>query len=232
MEDLDCSSNDTDAFFASPSRLAGPKLDDAYHPSQATKQQSRRLEEQEVNDEEARRVALRRELAGIRNINHVIEGVIDGLERAGGNMNTISRTVADASALLSTWTRILSQTEYNQRMILDPSWRGAGQDIADVENEIVLKQQEKERRELEEVQKREARTRRLEEDERKMAESAGAKTLRGGRWRGRATSRAGAAGRVSSQASLTAPSKHAGVARAGSVIGRGPSNQRGRSRGT
>ncbi len=101
-----------------------------------------------------------------------------------------------------------------------------------MENESVLKQQEKERRELEEVQRREARMRELEEDERKMAQSAGAKTPRGGRWQARATSRAGVAGRVSSQASLTAPSKQAGVTRAGSVSGRGPSSQRGRSRGT
>ncbi|KAI4196739.1 MAG: hypothetical protein LQ346_003162 [Caloplaca aetnensis] len=232
MADLHSSGNDTDVVFASPSRIAGPKLDEVDPPPQATEQHSRTLEEREVNDEEARDVALGKELAGIRNINQVIEGVIDGLERAGGNMDTVSRTVADATALLSTWTRILSQTEYNQRMILDPSWRGAGQDFTDMENESALKQQEKERRELEEVQRREARMRRLEEDERKMAESAGAKTPRGGRGRGRATSRAGVAGRVSSQASSTAPSKHAGVARAGSVIGRGSSSQRGRSRGT
>ncbi len=86
MDDLDCD-NDTDAFSPSTARLEEPKLDEADHSLQATEQQSRRLEEREVNDEEARCVALRRELAGVRNINQVIEGVINGLERAGDNMN-------------------------------------------------------------------------------------------------------------------------------------------------
>lgn len=103
-----------------------------------------------------------------------------------------------------------------------------------MENESVLKQQEEERRELEEAQKREARARKAEEDERGRAETAGAKTPRGGRGKGRMTSRAGASGRVSSQASSTAPPKNAGsrVTRAGTSIGRGPSSHRGRSRGT
>lgn len=87
MADLHSSGNDTDVVFASPSRIAGPKLDEVDPPPQATEQHSRTLEEREVNDEEARDVALGKELAGIRNINQVIEGVIDGLERAGGNMD-------------------------------------------------------------------------------------------------------------------------------------------------
>ncbi|KAL8924025.1 MAG: hypothetical protein Q9208_004309 [Pyrenodesmia sp. 3 TL-2023] len=234
MADLDLSDDDNKAPFVSPSPPEGSKPGEADCPKQAREKQSRRLEEREVNDEEARVVALRKELAGIRNINQVIEGVIDGLERAGGNMDTVSCTVTDASALLNTWTRILSQTEHNQRLILDHSWRGASQDIADMENESVLKQQEKERRELEEAQKREARARKDEEDERGRAETAGAKTPRGRRGRGRVTSRVGASGRVSNQAPSTIHPKDVGsrVARAGSSIGRGPSSHRGRSRGT
>lgn len=148
-------------------------------------------------------------------------------------IQTVSSTVNDASALLNTWTRILSQTEYNQHLILDPSWRGASQDIADMENDSILKQQEKERRELEEAQRREARARKTEDEERRKAESVGGKTPRGGRGRGRATSRAGMSGRISSQGSSTAPAKDASsrVARAGSSIGRGPSGYRGRSTG-
>ncbi|KAL8763748.1 MAG: hypothetical protein Q9184_000540 [Pyrenodesmia sp. 2 TL-2023] len=231
MEDLDLSEDETEALVASPSRPEGPKPGKADAPKQATEQQSWKWEEREVNDEEARGAALGKELTGIRNINQVIEGAIDCLERAGGNMDTVSHTVTDASALLNTWTRILSQTEHNQRLILDPSWQGASQDIAHMENESALKQQEKERRELEEAQKREARARKAEQDERGRAETAGAKTPRGGRGRGRMTSRAGAFGRVLSQPSSTAPPKDAGsrVARAGSSIG---TSHKSRSRGT
>ncbi|KAI4157255.1 MAG: hypothetical protein L6R39_000715 [Caloplaca ligustica] len=231
VQDLNLSDDDTEALFASPSH---PKPAKADVPKQATEQQSRRTEDREDNDGETREAALRKELAGIRNINQVIEGAIDGLERAGGNMHTVSRTVNDASALLNTWTRLLSQTEHNQRLILDPSWRGASQDIADMENETILKQQEKERRELEETQRREARARKAEEEERRKAENIGAKTPRGGRGRGRLISRGGASGRTSSQGSSTAPGRDAGsrVARGGSSAGRGPSGYRGRSRGT
>ena len=39
-----------------------------------------------IDHEEAREAALRQELAGIRSINAVIEGVVESLERAKGNM--------------------------------------------------------------------------------------------------------------------------------------------------
>lgn len=46
-----------------------------------------------VDYEEAREAALRRELAGIRSINEVIEGVVESLERAKGNME-VSRILS------------------------------------------------------------------------------------------------------------------------------------------
>ncbi|KAL8769991.1 MAG: hypothetical protein Q9209_004238 [Squamulea sp. 1 TL-2023] len=188
VEHHDFSDDDTEALFASPSRpqpkasLKAIKTD----PKESTVQKSHMSGNGESGSEEAREAALRRELAGIKSINQVIEGVVDSLERAQGNMDTVSRTVTDASTLLNTWTRILSQSEHNQRLILDPSWHGAAQDMADIENESLLKQQEKERRELEEVQRREARARKAEEDEKRRAGSAGSKSVRGGRDRGRA----------------------------------------------
>ncbi|KAL8719471.1 MAG: hypothetical protein Q9225_003521 [Loekoesia sp. 1 TL-2023] len=232
VEHLDLSDDDTEALFASPSCPQRPKPSRS-ESQQSASQQSRTVEHREADDDEAREAALRKELAGIRNINQVIEGAIDSLERAGGSMDTVSRTVNDASALLNTWTRILSQTEHNQHLILDPSWRGATQDMADIENESVLMQQEKERRELEETQKREARARKAEEDERKKAENTGPKTPRGGRRRGRVTSRGGGLGRKTSGGPSGALAKDSGsrVARAGSNIGRGSSGYRGRSRG-
>lgn len=83
---------------------------------------------------------------------------------------TVSRTVSSASTLLNTWTRILSQTEHNQRLILNPNWQGATQDVADMENETILKQQAAERREQELLRQREAAARKTEEDARKRAQ--------------------------------------------------------------
>lgn len=93
----------------------------------------------------------------------------------------MSRTVNSASTLLNAWTRILSQTEHNQRLILNPSWQGATQDITDIENEAILKRQAAERKELEEQQRREAAARKAEEDERKRAQVSGrgTRTARG-----------------------------------------------------
>ncbi|KAL8658334.1 MAG: hypothetical protein Q9226_001078 [Calogaya cf. arnoldii] len=232
VEHLDLSDDDTEALFASPSR---PEPKPRPKPTktdvkEVSGQQPRRSEDADNGSEEVREAALRKELAGIRNINQVIEGVVDSLQHAQGSMGTVSRTVNDAFTLLNTWTRILSQTEHNQRLILDPSWHGATQDMADIENESLLKQQEAERRELEEVQRREARAKKAEEDDRKRMENAGTKSSRGSRGRGRGSARGGSSGRSTSQSGSMTPARPGGsrVARAGSGIGRGP---RVRSRG-
>ncbi|GFP57949.1 DASH complex subunit duo1 [Trichoderma asperellum] len=98
---------------------------------------------------------LKRELDGVRKINEVIEGVIGTLQRAGGNMESVSKTVSNASSLLNTWTRILSQTEHNQRLILDPTWKGATNDLAEIEAEALRKQQAEARKAAEEEERRE-----------------------------------------------------------------------------
>ncbi|KAL8945023.1 MAG: hypothetical protein Q9216_000007 [Gyalolechia sp. 2 TL-2023] len=228
IEILYLSDDDTEALFASPSRHQRTKPSKPSIPEPA-----RQLEDLGIDNIKARQAVLRKELAGIQNINQIIEGVIDSLERAGANMNTVSCTVNDASILLNTWTRMLSQTEHNQRLILDPSWRGATQDMADIESESIVKEQEKERRELEEAQKREARIRKAEEDERTKAENLTAKTPRTGRGRGRAISRGPSSGRITSFGASVAPAKDSGLraGRAGSGIGRGPNGYRDRSRG-
>ena len=106
-------------------------------------------------------------------------------------MQSVNTTVGAASSLLNTWTRILSQTEHNQRLILNRSWQGASQDIADVEQEARARQQAMERREIEEQQRREAAARKAEEDERRRTEAA-LKSSRGtSRGRVRGTSRGG-----------------------------------------
>ncbi|KAL8724535.1 MAG: hypothetical protein Q9166_007896 [cf. Caloplaca sp. 2 TL-2023] len=202
--------DDTDALFASPSR---PEMKTRSEPSHsdcedANTQQFRKSDNGDFDSEEGRESALRKELAGIRNINQVIEGAVDSLQRAQGNMNT----------------------EHNQCLILNPSWHGATQDMADIENESLLKHQEKERRELEDLQRREAHARKAEEDERKKSENVGVKSSRGAIGSGRGTSRKGSSTQMAPPAGSVTSGRtvDSRVARAGSAIGRG---YRGRSRG-
>ena len=121
--------------------------------------------------------------------------------------------------------RILSQTEHNQRLILNPSWQGAIQDLADMENERHQRRQEKERRLVEEVQKREAEMRKAAEDEKKRDEIASGRRGRGKSSRGRGPGYAATGGQ-----SVRGIRRVGGVppGRASSGIGRGFS---GRSRG-
>ncbi|KAH7376341.1 DASH complex subunit Duo1-domain-containing protein [Plectosphaerella cucumerina] len=164
-----------------------------------------------------REAALRKELESVRNINASIEGVISTLERAKANMGTVSGTVGNASTLLNTWTRILSQTEHNQRLILNPNWRGATQDVMDMEAEALQKQQAAERRAAEEERRREAARRKREEDEDQRQRQAMVGRTPSVRGRGVARGTRGTRGAASSHtrgSSISGPSS-------GSRIGRG-----------
>lgn len=86
-QNLNLSDDDTEALFASPLRPERPKDGKSMPEHHHTEHQSRKVEDREISGKEAREAALRKELAGIRNINQVIEGAIDGLERAGENMD-------------------------------------------------------------------------------------------------------------------------------------------------
>lgn len=198
---LNLSDPDIDAkdLFASPSSARKKPVQ-----QKAPTAPSQPLTDSKAESEDAREASLRRELAGIRNINEVIEGVVDSLAQAKGNLDvcsirtylafyaysslqTISRTVNNASSLLNIWMRILSQTEHNQRLVLNPSWRGATQDLSDMENERLQRRQEKERRLVEEVQKREAAMRKAAEDVKRRDEIASGRRGRGTTSRGRGT---------------------------------------------
>ncbi|OOF96582.1 hypothetical protein ASPCADRAFT_129661 [Aspergillus carbonarius ITEM 5010] len=182
MDRLQLSDDDTEDLWNSPSKRGNQKL---HH--RAVKEESLSPEPTIPHDEgetlfdrqEAREAALRSELESVRKINQVIEGLLGSLDCAKGNMDTVSRTLDSASTLLNTWTRILSQTEHNQRLILNPNWQGAVQDVAEMENEELLRQQAAERRERELQQQREAAARKAEEDQRKRALAAGTRTTRG-----------------------------------------------------
>ncbi|KAF2085008.1 hypothetical protein K490DRAFT_17216, partial [Saccharata proteae CBS 121410] len=115
----------------------------------------------------ARDQALRRELQQIRSVNKVIEDTVASLEKAKNNMDTVHHTVTSSTTLLQTWTRILAATEHNQRLILNPSWSGATQDLLDAETENLARQQAEERRAAEEQARREEAVRRAEEEERR-----------------------------------------------------------------
>ncbi|KAJ4131623.1 hypothetical protein NW768_005816 [Fusarium equiseti] len=206
----------------SPSQEDGPPTSRPRTPRTPKTPKTPTQERPEPIDHEA---ALRKELEGVRSINESIEGVISSLERAGGNMNTVLSTVNNASVLLNTWTRILSQTEHNQRLILDPGWKGATEDMAEQEAEAIQKQQAAERKAAEEEERREQLRQRREEEEerRRLAAAAPARGTRGtratrvvrGATRARGTARAGSSIATSTSRTTGIPS------RGTSNIGRG-----------
>lgn len=89
---LDLSDSDTDALFDTPAaRKTKKQTKDADNEAAKT-----RSKESHYTAEEAREAALRRELESIRNVNKVIEGVVESLQKAKDNMavRDNSRTAA------------------------------------------------------------------------------------------------------------------------------------------
>ncbi|KAF2863817.1 DASH complex, subunit Duo1, partial [Piedraia hortae CBS 480.64] len=80
---------------------------------------------------QSRNACLKEELDRLRQINNSLENIVDDLSKAKEHMSTVQGTVDNAGTLLGAWTRILSQTEHNQRLVLDPQWPGATQDMED-----------------------------------------------------------------------------------------------------
>lgn len=214
MERLQLSDDDTEDLWNSPSKRAAKKTSKSEPVDQDLTEvpQHRQNGGDTLFDrEEAREAALHNELRAVRNINEVIEGLLNSIDRAKGNMEvsldmtditqahpltilqTVSKTVTSASTLLNTWTKILSQTEHNQRLILNPDWQGATQDVADMENEAIQRQQAAERREQALQQQREAAARKAEEEQQRRALNT-----RGGRGTSRGTVRSTGLGRTPS----------------------------------
>lgn len=227
--------DNTEDLFASPS-VPAKKPEAVQQPNAQQVQSFAPPADNEEDARAAHEASLRRELSSLRTMNQVISGVVESLERAKGNMDTVSATVSNASALLSTWTRILSQTEHNERLILNPSWQGASQDLADGENDEVLRRQEKERRQADEHRREEAREREREEEERRrMTEGS---TTKGPQGRGRGVGRRATRGATSGYVGVGGQGGVRGTvrgnstpARVGSGIGRGLGVGRGRGRG-
>ena len=227
--------DDTEDLFASPSVPSKkPKAAEKTQPPQT--QSPTHPPDTEEDTLAAHEASLQRELSSLRSMNQVISGVVESLEKAKSNMDTVSATVTNASTLLTTWTRILSQTEHNQRLILNPNWQGASQDVADGENEDILRRQEKERRREEEIKREEAREREREEEERRRMTEGATKGTRGrGRGMGRGTGRGGSSGYVGvgGQGGVRGTSRGGATTprRVGTGIGRGLTSGRSRGRG-
>ncbi len=129
---------------------------------------------------------------------------------------------------------MLSQTEHNQRLILNPDWKGTTQDLLDVESEALRRQQEAERR----AARTRTATRRCAAQgprttsagDRPVASSTG-RVTRGPRSRGRAggVTRGGPSSTRGASSSYLADNSTSSVpsARSGSNIGRGIGSTRG-----
>ena len=224
---------DTEDLFASPAQRSSQP------PRQARKQDAAQKSNpsQSLGSEEdalaAHEESLRNELNSLRSMNAVIAGITASLGKAKDNMETVSATVNNASSLLTTWTRILSQTEHNQRLILNPNWQGASQDLLDVENEELQRQQEQERKILEEDRRaRQREVEREEEERRRALESSKVSMGKGTKMSTRGGSRAGGYVRVGGQGVVRGTSTRGGgsIGRTGSGIGRGTGITRGRGR--
>lgn len=85
---LELSDSDSDALFDTPAaRKSKKKPQDASAGATAGAATGKaRAKESHYTTEEAREVALRRELDSIRNVNRVIEGVVESLQKAKDNM--------------------------------------------------------------------------------------------------------------------------------------------------
>jgi len=84
--DLSDSDTDADALFDTPAARKTKKTKDAESDAEGAASGKTRTKESHYTAEEAREATLRRELESIRNVNKVIEGVIESLQKAKDNM--------------------------------------------------------------------------------------------------------------------------------------------------
>lgn len=89
MDDLSLSDSDTDALFDTPAARKNKKnaQDGGVDPAEGAAAGRTRTKESHYTTEEAREAALRKELESVRNVNKVIEGVVESLQKARNNMD-------------------------------------------------------------------------------------------------------------------------------------------------
>lgn len=121
--------------------------------------------------EEEREQTLIAELDQVRQVNDVMEGVLESIDTAEVNLETVLTTTKNANKVLDTWVSILSQTEHTKNLLFNEQWHGATKDDElQQEREVALQQKrEKERQERERKQREQevARKKQHELDERK-----------------------------------------------------------------
>lgn len=85
LERLQLSEEDTEELWNSPSQRRTNKA--SYEKATSSAERTQNQEPKPpLDQEEARELALRNELQTVRNVNEVIEGLLESLERAKGNM--------------------------------------------------------------------------------------------------------------------------------------------------
>lgn len=91
LDALDLSDSDTDALFDTPAARKnknkhGTDANASAGAGAGAASGKTRVKESHYTTEEAREAALRQELENIRNVNKVIEGVVESLQKAKDNM--------------------------------------------------------------------------------------------------------------------------------------------------
>lgn len=103
MDDLNLSDSDTDALFDTPAARKNKNRAEAHEDAAAGKT---RAKESHYTTEEAREAALRQELESVRNVNKVIEGVVESLQKAKDNMGVCVCSKTGAPCMLTTTDRL------------------------------------------------------------------------------------------------------------------------------
>lgn len=181
-------------------------------------------------DAATRDKSLRAELAQLKQMNTTIESLNQTLSTARVNLATMQTNMTAAKSLLKTWTRILSQAEHNQRLILNPEWPGATQDLHDIETEDAKRQEEAQQKIEAEARRREEAQRKLESDARRREDSERSRGRGLGRTRSTRGSVLGSGASTRGAAQGTSGRGTANTRRATSGIARGVPG-RGRGRG-
>jgi hypothetical protein len=103
MDDLNLSDSDSDAIFDTPAarKNKNKAQDGSADTGEGAAGGKTRAKESHYTTEENREVALRRELESIRNVNKVIEGVVESLQKAKDNME-VSHMFFSCTAVLMT----------------------------------------------------------------------------------------------------------------------------------
>lgn len=103
MDDLNLSDSDSDALFDTPAarKQKQKKMDQNINSSEGPAPGKTRQKESHYTTEEAREAALRKELESVRNVNKVIEDVVESLQKARNNMDVCFKTQSSTSLRIS-----------------------------------------------------------------------------------------------------------------------------------